>query len=339
MGIMMKAISMTGVLVVKMKDVAELAGVSSAAVSRYLNGGYISADKAERIKQAIEQTGYVRSSQARALRTGSTRLIGVIVPKINSESISRLTAGIGERLQAEGYQMLLADTANDPAREVSFLELFQAYPVDGIILAGTVITPEHEEFFDSARVPVVLTGQQLDGCNCVYYDEYEAARDLAHHVCASCEGPIAYMGATRRDISAGALREDGFRAGLSDAGRELDSKLYREGSFTVDGGYSHACELLKETPAPAFIACATDTMAAGAIRALVEVGVSDPARHVSGFGDNQFLRAVGGGIRTVHFGYKTMGITAAQMILEVTSGGSLQKKDFRQVQLGHKIVE
>lgn len=60
---MVKAISMTGVLVVKMKDVAELAGVSSAAVSRYLNGGYISADKAERIKHAIELTGYVRSSQ------------------------------------------------------------------------------------------------------------------------------------------------------------------------------------------------------------------------------------------------------------------------------------
>ena len=67
---MVKAISMTGVLVVKMKDVAELAGVSSAAVSRYLNGGYISTDKAERIKQAIELTGYVRSSQARALTGG-----------------------------------------------------------------------------------------------------------------------------------------------------------------------------------------------------------------------------------------------------------------------------
>ena len=59
---MVKAISTTGVLVVKMKDVAELAGASSAAVSRYLNGGYISADKAERIKQAIELTGYVRCS-------------------------------------------------------------------------------------------------------------------------------------------------------------------------------------------------------------------------------------------------------------------------------------
>ena len=109
---------MTGVLVVKMKDVAELAGVSSAAVSRYLNGGYISADKAERIKQAIELTGYVRSSQARALRTGSTKLIGVIVPKINSESVSRITAGIGQVLGRRGYQMLLANTDNAADREL-----------------------------------------------------------------------------------------------------------------------------------------------------------------------------------------------------------------------------
>ena len=101
-----------------MKDVAELAGVSSAAVSRYLNGGYISADKAERIKQAIELTGYVRSSQARALRTGSTKLIGVIVPKINSESVSRITAGIGQVLGRRGYQMLLANTDNAADREL-----------------------------------------------------------------------------------------------------------------------------------------------------------------------------------------------------------------------------
>ena len=101
-----------------MKDVAELAGVSSAAVSRYLNGGYISADKAERIKKAIELTGYVRSSQARALRTGSTKLIGVIVPKINSESVSRITAGIGQVLGRRGYQMLLANTDNAADREL-----------------------------------------------------------------------------------------------------------------------------------------------------------------------------------------------------------------------------
>ena len=198
-----------------MKDVAELAGVSNAAVSRYLNGGYISADKAERIKQAIQEAGYVRSNQARALRTGSTKLIGVIVPKINSESISRLTAGIGERLQAEGYQMLLADTSNDPAREVSFLEFFQSYPVDGIVLSGTVLTPAHTEFFESAHVPIVVAGQLVEGQNCVYYDDFEAARNLAGYVAAQCDGPIAYIGATRRDVSVGWFSSRARRCGAS----------------------------------------------------------------------------------------------------------------------------
>ena len=160
---MVKAISMTGVLVVKMKDVAELAGVSSAAVSRYLNGGYISADKAERIKQAIELTGYVRSSQARALRTGSTKLIGVIVPKINSESVSRITAGIGQVLGRRGYQMLLANTDNAADRELEYLDLFQNHPVDGIVLVATMITDEHRRAIESCRVPIVLIGQTCRG--------------------------------------------------------------------------------------------------------------------------------------------------------------------------------
>ena len=178
MAIMVKAISMTGVPLVKMKDVAELAGVSSAAVSRYLNGGYISADKAERIKQAIEQTGYVRSNQARALRTGSTKLIGVIVPKINSESVSRITAGIGQVLGRRGYQMLLANTDNLAERELEYLDLFQNHPVDGIVLVATMITDEHRHAIASCRVPMVLIGQNVEGAACVYHDDYEAAFEL-----------------------------------------------------------------------------------------------------------------------------------------------------------------
>ena len=75
------------------KEIAQLAGVSSAAVSRYMNGGYISAEKKEQIRKVIEETGYQPSAQARILRTGKANLIGVVAPKINSESISRITAG------------------------------------------------------------------------------------------------------------------------------------------------------------------------------------------------------------------------------------------------------
>ena len=80
-------------------------------------------------------------------------------------------------------------------------------------------------------------------------------------------------------------------------------------------------------------------MAAGAIRALTEAGVSKPARRVSGFGDNQLLRAVSGGIITVHFGYMTLGVTTARMALDLIQQDPSEYGAPRQVQVGHTIVE
>lgn len=96
----------------------------------------------------------MRSSQARALRTGSTKLIGVIVPKINSEFVSRITAGIGQVLGRRGYQMLLANTDNAPDRELEYLDLFQNHPVDGIVLVATMITDEHRAAMRLAMCPL-----------------------------------------------------------------------------------------------------------------------------------------------------------------------------------------
>ena len=142
------------------KEIAQLAGVSSAAVSRYLNGGYVSEEKKEQIRKVIEETGYQPSAQARMLRTKKASLVGVVVPKINSESISRITAGIESVLAERGYQMLLAGTDNTPAKEVEYLRLFENYPVDGIILVGTMFTAGHRKFLKETKVPVVVIGQR-----------------------------------------------------------------------------------------------------------------------------------------------------------------------------------
>ena len=143
------------------KEIAQMAGVSSAAVSRYLNGGYVSEQKKEQIRKVIEKTGYQPSTQARILRTGRAHLVGVVAPKINSESISRITAGIEQVLSARGYQMLLASTDNQPKNELIYLRIFESYPVDGIVLIGTVLTDEHRRFLKESKVPVVVVGQQM----------------------------------------------------------------------------------------------------------------------------------------------------------------------------------
>lgn len=321
-----------------MREVAELAGVSSAAVSRYLNDGYVSSEKAERIKQAIEQTGYVRSNQARALRTGSTKLIGVIVPKINSESVSRITAGISQVLERRGYQMLLANTDNVAERELEYLDLFQNHPVDGIVLVATMISDAHRRAIDACRVPIVLIGQNVEGAACVYHDDYEAAYELGRALAGRVAGKIGYVGVTEDDRAAGYDRRRGLQTGLAAAGVELDPVLIRFGNFTLDSGYSAARELLEAEPELGFIACATDTMAAGALRAIDEVrGAGEGAHRVSGFGDNAFLRALTGGIPTVHYGYLTSGLEATSMLLDAvdcTEG----ERGMRAVKLGHQLM-
>lgn len=106
-------------------EIARLAGVSRATVSRYLNKGYVSEEKKEIIRKVIEETGYQPSAQAQTLRTKKTSLVGVILPKINSDTISREVAEISDVLTARGYQLILANTNNNLDEELKYLSLFK----------------------------------------------------------------------------------------------------------------------------------------------------------------------------------------------------------------------
>ena len=336
------------------KEIAKLAGVSSAAVSRYLNGGYVSEEKKEQIKKVIEETGYQPSAQARMLRTKKACLVGVVVPKINSESISRITAGVEKVLSERNYQMLLAGTDNTPAKEIEYMRLFENYPVDGIILVGTMITAEHRRFLKESKVPVVVIGQHTKFANCIYHDDYGAGEAMGRAVAAKSKKEIAYIGVSREDKAAGAAREDGFRAGLKSMGKELKEENYKVSEFTTESGYEKVLELLNKRHDIDIISCATDTIAAGAIEAIhAYVGSQLPKNvedtgsrfryilentsiQVTGFGDNQLLKAVTGGIPTVHFGYKTSGIRGAELLLDIIERGENIPVE---VKLGYRLAE
>ena len=324
------------------KEIARLANVSSAAVSRYLNGGYISEEKRAQIKKVIEETGYHPSAQARTLRTKRASLIGVVAPKINSESISRVTEGIGNVLASRGYQMLLASTDNNAKKEIEYLHLFEKYPVDGIILIGTMITAEHRKFLKNAQIPVVVTGQYTKYANCIYHDDYGAGKAMGKLAASLSRRHVAYIGVTREDKAAGAAREDGFRAGLKSEGRELEDKYVRISAFRAESGYEAALSLLNDEKDIGVISCATDTIAAGAIRALRAQGMDlasggdDQGIIVTGFGDNQLLKAATGGIPTIHFGYKTSGIRSTELHLDAIERG---EKIAIEMNLGFQLID
>ncbi|WP_455139184.1 LacI family DNA-binding transcriptional regulator [Thermophilibacter sp.] len=317
-------------------QIAQMAGVSRATVSRYLNDGYVSQEKREAIRRVIEETGYVPSSQAKSLRTGRTDVVGVVLPKISSASVSRMVAGITGVLNPAGYQVLLANTDNDASREVEFLRLFaERSRVDGVILVATVVSPEHEEAFDALGVPLVVLDQRVPGRTCVYQDDFHAVRDVTRLALRGASRP-AYVGVFEEDVSAGRMRREGFLAACADAGIEVGPDTMAVAEFTVDSGYEQAEALLDRVEGLDAIVCATDTIAYGALTCLREYGRRVPEDvSVSGVGDAELSQIVTPTLTTVHHHYKTSGAEAAKMLVGMMSGDDSVPRELR---MGYDVV-
>ena len=317
-------------------QIAQMAGVSRATVSRYLNDGYVSQEKRAAIRRVIEKTGYVPSRQAKTLRTGKTNVVGVIIPKINSASVSRMVAGITPVLNEAGYQVLLANTSNDAAREVEFLRLFsEKNQVDGVILIATVVTPEHEEAIASLPVPVVVLDQNVECCSCVFQNDLDAMHDVASVALRTSRHP-AYIGVFEADVAVGQMRRKGFLAACAEAGVEVPERAMRVAEFTVDSGYEQAEALLEEYPELDGIVCATDSIAYGALTCLREYGHRVPDEVVvTGIDDSEISQIVTPTLTTVHNHYKTSGTEAARMLVGFMTG---EEYVSRKIKMGYEVV-
>lgn len=318
-------------------QIAQMAGVSRATVSRYLNDGYVSQEKRAAIKRVIDKTGYVPSRQAKTLRTGKTDVVGVIIPKINSASVSRMVAGISSVLNDAGYQILLANTDNDAAREVDFMRLFtERRQVDGIILIATIFTAEHHAAIADLRVPVVVLDQNLPGYSCVHQDDYHAMRDVTELVLGHAQHP-GYIGVLEEDVSAGEMRHRGFVDACAQHGVDVPDDAQTRAEFTVDSGYSYAEAIMQAHPEIDALVCATDSIAYGALTYLREHGIDVPgAVQVSGVGDGELSQIVTPRLTTVHHHYKTSGVEAARMLLGLMSGDDSIP---REIKMGYELVE
>lgn len=318
-------------------EIAKLAGVSRAAVSRYFNDGYISEQKREQIRKVVEETGYRPSIQAQTLRTKKTKMIGVIVPKIASASIGKVVEGILSVLNENGYQMLLAVTQNDPKKELEYLSAFREKQVDGVILAATVLTSEHKRMLKAGSVPVVIVGQYLSGHSCVFHDDYHASYDLTRLLLNKGRRKLGYIGAIEQDQAVGAERYRGFREAVSGAGLNELAQNYVTASFSVASGYEMAGELLKKCGDLDGIICATDTMAAGVMQYLNEQGKKVPKQIlVAGQGDSEMAKVTAPPLISVHYAYEKSGEIAVQMLMDLLGH---KEGAVKEVKLGYHLVD
>lgn len=318
-------------------EFAKEAGVSVSAVSRYFNDGYLSDDKRALIEAALEKTGYVPSYSARTVRSKVTKLVGVILPKLSSESISRITEGIGEILGEEGFELLLVNTANDYKREINSLELFRQNRVDGVILLASVFTDLHRSLLSKMRVPVIIVGQQLKGFNCVCHNDFGAAYSMTKLMLDKGAKHPAFIGANPDDKAAGLDRRLGFEKAVTEAGLTVDPKLCEVAKFSMDSGFEKAKRLFSGRNKPDCIFCATDNIAAGAMLYCRESGIRIPDDvMIGGVGDSRMGKVLYVPLSSVHLHYKTAGREGAKMLLSEMKNGS---GVHRIMQLEYDIIE
>ena len=317
-------------------EIARLAGVSSAAVSRYFNNGYISGEKREAIRKVVEETGYRPLEQARMLRTRKSMHIGVMVPKVSSSSMGRVIDGILSVLDESRYRMLLALTRNDPLKELAYLKTFDEGQVDGIIFIATIFTKEHMQVLSNLSVPVVIVGQKLDGYCSIYHDDYHAMYDMTRYVIDQGRCQPAYIGVTTEDIAAGMQRLSGYQDAVRDAGLAQYTGHQLTSLFSVRSGYEKAKELLAQFPDTDSIICATDEIAVGALKYLREMNISVPERILlSGLGDSDLAEAAGEGVMTIHYQFEESGKLAASALLAMLEGEEPAADTFK---LGYTLL-
>ncbi len=318
-------------------EIAKLAGVSSAAVSRYFNNGYISEAKKEAIRKVVEETGYRPSVQAQTLRTKRTMMVGVVAPRMASFSVGSVVDGILGSLEKSDYQMLLAVTQNDPEKELEYLRALNDKQVDGVILIATVFTPQHREVLEQMNVPIVINGQKLDGFCSVYHDDYHAMYDMTRRMLAKGRTSLGYIGVLEEDIAVGHNRLLGYRDAVTDAGYPELAEHVLKGTFSMSSGEENALEMLRRYPDLDGLICATDTMAVGAVRSLTASGVNVPEQVlVAGQGDSQMIKAAGHSILSLHYSYERSGQIAADMLLEHLEKGESSPDD---IKLGYYLVD
>lgn len=316
--------------------IAELAGVSPATVSRYLNNGYVSEEKKERIKEVIERTGYIPSQSAQTLRTKKNNLIGVIVPRISSESISKMVQGITTELKNTKYNIILANTDNSLDKELEFLSIFRNNTVDGVIFIATIITKKHRQIMDTYQKPIIILSQSDNKFSCVYFDDFGASYGCTEKlICEGCN-KIAYIGVTPKDKSAGKARLEGYISALQKNNLSVNSKLMAECDFSSEAGYKSMERMLMNGQKFNGLFCATDTIALGAMRCLKEHDIKIPQDvKVIAIGDSKMSQLCTPTLSSAHLYYVTGGKETCRMMLDILDNGCHITKHHK---LGYELI-
>lgn len=278
-------------MAVTIKDVARVAGVSHTTVSRALRDhDAISAETRAKVKAVAASMGYVPNTSARELVTRRSKILGVVVTRIDDPFFGEIIKGIDHALSAVGYSLFLAVTDQNPQREREVIQLMSQRRVEGIIICSTSVSAAHQavlERLDVASVTINNQAREQVG-HAVAHNDVQGAIELTQHLLALGHRRLGFIGSavagkTSQD------RFDGFAQALSAAGMALDDSLVVAAvDGQIESGTMAAHQLFAHAQPPSAIVCFNDLVAIGAMQAARERGIDVPTEcSITGFDDVQ----------------------------------------------------
>ncbi|MFO7582362.1 LacI family DNA-binding transcriptional regulator [Guyparkeria sp.] len=321
---------------VTIRDVADLAGVGIATVSRALNGDAEVAEATRlRVLEACETLGFRRSSLARGLKRGTTDNIGVAImsrhaPVVLNPFYTEVIGGIEEALEASEKHLLLSSLK----RREGLLALAQEGRVDGLLVVGCDVSDGVLAQFRDRNIPVVLVDHAFEGLPSVVSDHWQAGLIAARHLVAGGSRSFAFVTENLDNPNFG-QRLDGFRHGLVEAGLTLEDRAVAAGGDAWDGGY-FAMERVMERLAgiPEAVFAANDPAAMSAAKALASRGLTIPDDvSLMGVDDIHLAAHHDPPLTTVRVDKVGLGRVGAQLLLARLAGEDVPERTTLPVEL------
>lgn len=260
------------------RDVAKMAGVSKSTVSLAFNHpARVNAETLDRIRQASHAVGYAADPLAQTLARGRSRIIGMIVGDISVPFFSNVLREVERNAVAEGYFVVVADSASDPERELALLEHFGGMRVAGVVLSPSGSGENYLAQLSRLKMPVVCFDNKIEGLatDFVGSDNRLASAMLTEHLLQLGHRRIAFLEGMRDMFTAGE-RLAGYQQTMAAGGVEIEKSLVVPGEYDSDVAYAEVMRLMTRPDRPSAIIAANSVMGMAALQAIQELGFRCP---------------------------------------------------------------
>ena len=318
---------------VRLKDIAQYAGVSIMTVSKALRDEPdVSATTKTRIKAIAKQMGYVPDSSAQGLRTKTSKLFGLIIPSSTNPVYARMVVAIEEYAHELGYDILFAHSFNRPEREEICLRRFLSRRVDGLFISPVYRFEAEARIYQevlASKTPVVLLGPPAAFCKSfasVEIEELVASYTATQHLLQLGHKRIAYL--TGPPVAPWAHeRFEGYRRALREAGLEVDDKLVFQAGSTIEDGTNAALQMLNENCNATAIQAVSDLVAIGCAETLLAQGLRIPEDiSLVGFGNILVTEHFRVPLTTIRQPKYRLGAAAVETMMNLIRGEKIQAR-------------